>query len=258
VLTFCWLSGLWTMNGIVFGVMYGSDDEEEVVKKTDVGPHVQSSDLSDKDLRKSTRLPRALFNQVLTLLRPKLERDTLRSEALTADTTLLIACTFFATGGEQWLVGRTGHTSQSTVSRCVELVVSALCEIAPQFIKLPLTEEERILAKQEFYNSAGFPGILGSVDGTHVSITKPGGNSIQYINRKCCASVNMQVTCSQNLKVIDVVADYPGANHDSYIWKKCSLREAFASGLIPEIDAYCEAESKAQIVRSCSIMLGPI
>ena len=144
------------MNAIVFGVLYKSDDEEEdngFVKKTNVGPQVQSSDLSDKDLRKCTRLPRALFNQVLTLLRPKLERNTHRSEALTADTTLLIACTFFASGGEQWIVSRTGHISQATVSRCVELVVNALCEIAPQYIKLPLTEEERVNAKQEFYDN---------------------------------------------------------------------------------------------------------
>ena len=66
---------------------------------------LRSADFTDRYLLQITRLSRALFNEVLDLIGPDLERPTKRSNALAPDTQLLIAFGFYASGGFQWLSG---------------------------------------------------------------------------------------------------------------------------------------------------------
>jgi hypothetical protein len=63
-------------------------------------------DLSDRYLMQTTRLTRGLFMEVLDAIEPQLTRETQRSNALPADTQLLIALGFYASGGFQWLSGK--------------------------------------------------------------------------------------------------------------------------------------------------------
>ena len=41
-----------------------------------------------------------------------------------------------------------------------------------------------IQIKDEFYAMAGFPGLLGLIDGTHVRIQAPSENEPVFVNRK--------------------------------------------------------------------------
>ena len=41
--------------------------------------------------------------------------------------------------------------------------------------------------------SAGFPTVLGCIDCTHVRISTPKDNEVDYVNRKGYHSLNMQV-----------------------------------------------------------------
>lgn len=72
-------------------------------------PRVRAADLSDGYLLQTTRLGRALFNEVLERIRPDLARQTQRSNALPEDTQLLIALGFYASGGFQWLSGKSSQ-----------------------------------------------------------------------------------------------------------------------------------------------------
>lgn len=67
---------------------------------------IRSADLSDALLFQTTRLTRELFDTLLEELRPQLQRATLRHDAIPADTQLLVALGFYASGGFQWLAGR--------------------------------------------------------------------------------------------------------------------------------------------------------
>lgn len=66
---------------------------------------VHVAGLTDRIIHQETRLSRQLFDYVLELLRADLEHPTHRSEALDADTQLLTALAFYASGGFQWAVG---------------------------------------------------------------------------------------------------------------------------------------------------------
>ena len=43
------------------------------------------------------------------------------------------------------------------------------------------------------FNIAGFPNVIGCVDGTHIPIIAPSVDEVDYVNRKSFHSINVQV-----------------------------------------------------------------
>ena len=82
---------------------------------------------------------------------------------------LLIALRFYACGSFQQVVGDTVGVEKSTVCRIVRRVSLALSRLLPQYCNWP-TEERKNEIKAGFFQVAGFPGVVGCIDGTHVRI----------------------------------------------------------------------------------------
>jgi len=68
---------------------------------------------------------------------------------------------------------------------------------------------------QEFYRVAGFPGVLGAIDCTHVCIQSPGGENAElFRNHKGYFSLNVQAVCTPSMELTSVVARWPGCIFD--------------------------------------------
>ena len=104
---------------------------------------------------------------------------------------ILIA--LIASGSFLQVVGDTVGVDKDTVSRCIQRVSHALAAKTDQFIKWPSDQRQRKI-KQGFYESGGFPGDIGCIDGTHVRITAPNVDEPSFVNRKGYHSLNVQVT----------------------------------------------------------------
>ena len=152
-----------------------------------------------------------------------LKRSTKRSGALSVSTQILVALRYFATGSFQRVDGDLHGVSQSSVSRCVNAVANALNHHASQFIRFPTDEASQRHIKAEFYDIAGFPNVLGCVDGTQIAITAPKLNEHVYVCRKGFHSLNVQGICDPKLRFINLVARYPGSSHDAFIWRGSSV-----------------------------------
>ena len=91
---------------------------------------------------------------------------------------------------------------------------------------MPTNEEARI--RHDFHQIAGFPGVTGCIDCTHVCIQSPGGDNAElFRNRKGYFSINVQAVCDTNLRFISLVAQWPGSVHDSRIFYNSSLCAIF-------------------------------
>lgn len=102
-----------------------------------------------------------------------------------------------------------------------------MCSKASEFIKFG-NEAEIMERKQYFFEMYGFPNIIGLVDGSHVFIQTPTGpDEPLYVCRKGGHSINVQLICDHEGKFLDIVARWPGATHDSFIWMNCNRRATF-------------------------------
>jgi len=120
---------------------------------------------------------------------------------------------------------------KSTASRRVKLVSHVIATLRLQFIKFPDIENNIKKLKQDFYNIAKFPMVIGAMDCTHIKIKSPGGDNAEaYRNRKGFFSINVQTICDANLKIQDIVARWPGSSHDSTIFNNSEIRRKFEMG----------------------------
>lgn len=140
------------------------------------------------------RLNKTLFKHVLGIITPRFSG---RSNATSAALKLATTLRFLAQGSYQVSVGNDFNVklSQPTVSRviseCLDIMEELLC---PMYINFEMDENEKLEAKEAFFVKAGFPGVIGCVDGTHISIIAP-EKAVQHLykNRKGFYSINAMI-----------------------------------------------------------------
>ncbi len=176
------------------------------------------------------RFSKAVFLEIVELIRHQLERPTRRSQSVTPEQQLALALRFFATGDLLNDVGDSLQFHKSTVSRAVHAVAAALAECLDDFVRMPRPGAESDNAKEAFVQLAEFPGIIGAIDGTHVRIIRPSQHEPDFINRKGVPSINVQAVCNAKGKFLNLVADWPGSAHDSRILNESQLAQDFEAG----------------------------
>ena len=118
---------------------------------------------------------------------------------------------------------------RSTVSRIITRVTAAICRLKHTFIKFPRNEDEVQQTKEQFYNKAHFPNVLGAIDGTLVPIIAPKDEENIYVSRKG-HSLNVLAVADATMKFTYVVSKFPGSTNDGYIWTTCALHGKFERG----------------------------
>jgi len=153
---------------------------------------------------------------------------------------------------------------KSTASRIVKLVSCVIASLRPQFIHFPRNENDIKKTKQDFYNIAKFPMVIGAMDCTHVKIRSPGGDNAEaYRNRKHFFSINVQTICNANLKIQDIVARWPGSSYDSTIFGNSAIRGKFERGEIKDCllvadSGYAQRNFVMTLVANSQTVIDPI
>jgi hypothetical protein len=93
---------------------------------------------------------------------------------------------------------------EATVYSLVRRITSAICtELMPEMIKWPRDHKVQQNVR-DFKDRTGFPGVIGAIDGSHISIKTPKDHPENYINRKRFHSIVLQAICDPNMHFIDV------------------------------------------------------
>ncbi|XP_050700193.1 putative nuclease HARBI1 [Eriocheir sinensis] len=192
-------------------------------------------ELPDPELIKRYRLDRAGILFVADLVREALTAPTNRNQALSPEMKVLVTLRYLATGKMQQCSSDDLGPSQQTVIRVTRETVYALAQphIVRRFIKFPLTVQETQVKRREFEEIAGFPGVVGAVDGTHVRIVAPKEFEAEYVNRKGHHSINVQIVCDTHGRILHQTANWPGSVHDARILRESALFTGFERGMVP-------------------------
>lgn len=129
--------------------------------------------------------------------------------------------------------------SKSSASKIVKKVSYAIASLAPRFIQMPQGQDDIRKAQLEFYNRARLPRIIRAIDCTHILIQSPGGRHAEnFRNRKGYFSFNVQTVASENLKIINIVARWPGSTHDQTTLRQSLVAGDFGNSLIVADSGY--------------------
>ena len=121
--------------------------------------------------------------------------------------------------------------SKSSASRALRSVTLALVHFRNEVIKFPTSPAEVTKAQRYFVEVAGFPQVVGAVDGTLVGIhgCKFGPHEYVFVSRKGGHAINVQLICSAYYRIINVVARWPGSTHDSRILRESQVGLQFSN-----------------------------
>lgn len=113
---------------------------------------------------------------------------------------------FVATGAHLRLIVDSLGISASSVGRSVRAVAAAIVAVFARSQIIFPVGEVATKVKEGFKRVAGFPKMLGCIDGT-------------------------QMVCSSSFRVTSLCASWPGSCHDSRIWRNSHLCQQFKNGL---------------------------
>ncbi|KAL0829082.1 hypothetical protein ABMA28_003940 [Loxostege sticticalis] len=200
-------------------------DSREVTSRVQLRKAFDFNSLTETEFRCRYRLTKQAFRFLCNELK---EKTTLRgSRRISLEHKVLCALSFFATGSYQRSVGMGKYLGQTTVSKYVAEVTNALtCPgVLNRHIHFPITLQERNEVKLKFYTKFGIPGVLGCVDGSHFHIFQP-TKAVEhlYFCRKNFHSLNVQVVCDSDCKIISINPKYGGATHDCFVWENSQVK----------------------------------
>ncbi|XP_055902903.1 putative nuclease HARBI1 [Eupeodes corollae] len=197
---------------------------QKIVKKNRIELRNKASqifDLPDSVFTQRFRLNKAAFKYVLRELKQKLP-PIVRSSSVSAELKLAACLRFLANGGYQDGVGQDFNfgMAQSTISVVLSDVLAILEEqLCPKWITLAMTDEEKRDARVYFYRKCKIPGVIMCMDGIHIKIVKPNGESShQFLNQKGFFSLNAIIICDHKQRIRYVDAKYPGSTQNAFVW----------------------------------------
>ncbi|TKS65903.1 putative nuclease HARBI1 [Collichthys lucidus] len=203
--------------------------ELQICRQRVLRPRIDISAFPDNFLFERYRFTSQSIIYIHNLIRPHISNITSRSHALTSQQILCVALRFFANGSFLYNIGDAEHLSKATVCRAIRRVCLALKRLLHIFVVFPGHKPVRAI-KEEFHRIAGFPNVIGCIDGTHIPITAPSHNEADYVNRKSIHSINVQIICDAAHIITNVEAKWPGSVHDSRIYRESNLSARLQHG----------------------------
>ncbi|KAL1477841.1 hypothetical protein MTO96_035430 [Rhipicephalus appendiculatus] len=124
--------------------------------------------------------------------------------------------------------------AESTLHGVVDRVEDFLEAVAPLYLRMPRTEDEKQQTSACFEAIAGFPNVLGAMDGTHIRTRCPNKKvKASFVDRHDTPTYTLQGICNADRLFLDAFCGPSGRCHDANVFEL-----SFVSAELPVI---CEA-----------------
>ncbi|XP_045457651.1 putative nuclease HARBI1 [Melitaea cinxia] len=165
------------------------------------------------------RINKTAVESLLSEIMPFIKVTSKRNNGVSPLHQLLLTLRFYALGTMLIAVGDFVGVSKSTACRIVQNISKSIAKLYNKYIYMHQNSVNK------FYQIAHFPRVLGAIDGTHIRIQSPmQAIGEEFRNRKGYFSLNVQAVCDADLRLMNVVARWPGSAHDATIFNNSVLR----------------------------------
>ncbi|XP_050340600.1 putative nuclease HARBI1 [Bactrocera neohumeralis] len=171
----------------------------------------------------------------------KLEHNTQRSHALSAENQLLLCLHWLGNGCQYHGVAALHSVAKSTVCRTIHRVVDIITDTL--FQKTVRWPDDVSGIAEKFFLMGGFPSVCGCVDGTIIKIDAPPLQEERYADRHRNHSLNVMMICGPDYTFYSVNASWPGSVHDSRVLRNSAVSQRFDNGWRPFPDAVVLGDS---------------
>ncbi|XP_026482098.1 putative nuclease HARBI1, partial [Ctenocephalides felis] len=201
-----------------FGIIWAADSRRRRYRQRYALRYLRDADnvweVSDEIFIKNFRLTKNVMKDLIELLEPHAETHT-ASWSIPFYLRVLAAIHFF------------GHGSYQT-----DLIIK---HATPKYVNFPKTSSERDENKKRYMlhhfilYEVWHAWHFGCIDCTHISIVAPKKDhpvapAAIYMNRKGYYSINIEVICDADERILFASSRYPGSTHDAAIWKVSTVR----------------------------------
>ncbi|XP_039309060.1 putative nuclease HARBI1 [Solenopsis invicta] len=132
---------------------------------------------------------------------------------ITVDKATLMALWYLAGQSAMESGGDRFGVAPSTIYHEIHRIVDILCTLSHKFIVWP-KEHECAIIRQQFNDRAGYPGVIGSIDGCHIDVLAPANDQESYTDRKMNHFIILQGICTATKIFTNVSIGTPGSRND--------------------------------------------
>ena len=158
------------------------------------------------------------------LLRPSVQRKDTRYR-LAIPVLIRVACCLFKLthGASLFICSEMFAIGKSTVSAILRDVVHVINDTLRHELTWPTGERLRE-TQLNFFNVCGLPAVVGSIDGTHIAISKLKHVPADYYYFKSGGyTLNCEAVVDSDKRFLDLYLGMPGSTNDSCMLRRSSL-----------------------------------
>ena len=182
----------------------------------------------DEELKQRYRFERRTIELIADKLWDHLEHRSYRNNPTPVYIQVLFALHYLSEGVFFHSVCQMYNVSKSTAQRCLIRFCRAVCRLMKDEIRIP-SERSLELVKQSFYEIAGFPNVIGLIDGTLIKIKTPAHRPQDFMTRKRFCALNVYICCGPDNRIYDCSVKFPGSVNDSRVFQDTELRRYLQS-----------------------------
>ncbi|KAK5646228.1 hypothetical protein RI129_004692 [Pyrocoelia pectoralis] len=204
--------------------LHGQNRENGVVRNSNYYEETIVN-YTDQQFKEHFRMTRNTFNNLLHAV----ERNSHAAHRIIPLEKKLLYCIWILSKPESFLAsGDRFGLAKSSAHLIFNDIIDILVTMLPEYVKWPDNHQETINA-----SSGGIPGVVGAIDGCHIPIKQPEGNSHDYYNRNGYNSIVLQGVCDAKARFIHIDVGRPGRMHDARVFRLSSLSAELAQNLLP-------------------------
>ncbi|XP_019889559.1 protein ANTAGONIST OF LIKE HETEROCHROMATIN PROTEIN 1-like isoform X2 [Ooceraea biroi] len=178
------------------------------------------------------RMSVKMFNQLLHIVGPVIEKQSLVRDPIPARTRLLVCLRYLASGDSMTSISYFFRIGINTVSRIISETCEQLWNTLHKSVFPEIKETNWLKIANDFAVKWNFPHCIGAIDGKHVIIQSPPHSGSTYYNYKGNHSINLLAVCDANycFTLIDIGAE--GRQSDGGIFAHSNFGQRFEANLM--------------------------